>query len=138
MKRRLFLPLLLIFSALLLAGCRVVHIEEEAPEPLEYTIVKQEDIPEDLYALILQKKQKEFRMTYLSGEDLYLVKGYGQQLTSGYSIAVAVLGVTSNAILFQTNLIGPEEIDGTGGEPSYPYIVIKTAARDEPVIFGEY
>ena len=73
-------------------------------------------------------------MTYQSGEDLYLVKGYGQQTTGGYSIQVEELGVTPKAVFFKTKLLGPREAD-PGSEPSYPYIVVKIKYRKEPVQF---
>lgn len=126
-----------LFLALLtvLGGCRIIRIEEEERKPVEYQVVRQEDIPKELLALIGEKKKEEFQMTYQSGETLYLVKGYGQQMSGGYSIQVAELGKSPNAVFFRTKLMGPSELKGSGGEPSYPYIVIKTAYFKEPVQF---
>lgn len=111
------------------------RIEEEPRQPLSYNLVKQDDIPRELYALIGEKKAKEFQLTFQSGEELYLIKGYGQQMSGGYSIQVEELGLSPNAIFFKTKLIGPSSLDAAGGEPSYPYIVVKTKYRKEPVQF---
>lgn len=131
--RKTVISLALVF-VLLLSGCRIIRIEEEPLTPLEYTIVSQEDIPEEITTLIDGRKEKEFQMTYQSGEELYLVKGFGRQMTGGYSISVEEVGVSSNAVFFKTRLLGPEE-ELAAGEPSYPYIVVKIPYREEPVQF---
>ena len=119
---------LILWSLLFLGGCRFIKIEE-------YSIVKQENLPAELTALIEEKKGKEFQMTYQSEKELFLIKGYGQQMSGGYSIQVEELGVTSQAIFFKTKLIGPSDTKITLSPPSYPYIVVKMAYRKEPVIF---
>lgn len=129
----LFFFLLLLLP--LLGGCRLIRIEEEERTPLSYTIVKAEDIPKDLAALILEKKEKEFQMTYELGDTMYLVKGYGRQMTGGFSIQVEELGATSKGVWFFTKLLGPTDPDSAGREPSYPYIVVQTERREEPVLF---
>ena len=80
------------------------------------------------------KKEKEFQLRYETGETLYLAKGYGRQMSGGYSIQVTDLSASVNAVFFETKLIGPTE-EVQGGEPSYPYIVVKTEYRDVPVQF---
>ena len=59
----------------------MIRIEEGEVSPVEYTIVSQEDIPAEALSLIREKREKEFQLTYQSGEDLYLIKGYGRQMT---------------------------------------------------------
>ena len=133
MKRSVFL-LIAVITAFLLSGCRFVRIEEEERKPVAYTVVEKSDIPEELSRIMEEKKEKEFQMAYQKGEDLYLIKGYGRQMSGGYSIQVTDLSASVNAVFFETKLIGPmEKIQG--GEPSYPYIVIKTEYRDGPVQF---
>ena len=73
--------------------------------------------------------------TYADGGYLYLCIGYGKQETGGYSIAVNDLYETANAIYLDTSLIGPKEADGKNGNPSYPYLVIKTPFMDKTVVF---
>ena len=96
--------------------------------------VDHSQIPEQAAKLIEEKKEKEFQMVYQKGEDLYLIKGYGRQMSGGYSIQVTDLSASVNAVFFETKLIGPTE-EVQGGEPSYPYIVVKTEYRDVPVQF---
>ena len=125
----------ILLWAVVLSGCRFIQIEEEPRRSLEYSIVKQEELPGELTALIREKKQREFQLTYQSGKELFLVKGYGTQLSGGYSIQVEELGATSQAIFFRTRLIGPSEGKTVISPPSYPYIVVKMAWQKEPVIF---
>lgn len=74
-------------------------------------------------------------MTYELDDDLYLVHGYGEQDTGGYSICIKDLYLTSNAILFDTELVGPRKGETINKSPSYPYIVVKIENREEHVIF---
>ena len=124
-----------LMSVLFLGGCRLIKIEEGNRAPLEYTIAEDNEIPEEARALIREKKETEFQLTYQKGEDLYLIKGYGRQMSGGYSIQVKELSASSSAVFFATKLLGPSE-EEMGGEPSYPYIVVKIAYRDAPVTFG--
>ena len=134
MGKRICLLVLAVCVLLGLGGCRIIRIEEEERKPLEYTIVNQQEIPEEILSLIEEKKAGEFQMTYQSGEEMYLIKGYGRQMSGGYSIRVEELSHSSNGIFFMTHLIGPKD-DSMAGESSYPYIVVKMAYREEPVVF---
>ena len=60
--------LCVLLLALLPAGCQFIRIEEGERTPLEYTIVKQEEIPEEISELMEQKKKKVFQMTYQVGD----------------------------------------------------------------------
>ena len=125
----------ILCSLIWASGCNFIRIEEEPRKPLEYSIVKNEDLPAELAALIQEKKANEFQLTYQSEKDLFLIKGYGQQMSGGYSISVEELGVTSQAVFFRTQLIGSSDGKVVLSPPSYPYIVVKTEYRKEPVIF---
>lgn len=83
-----------------------------------------------------RKKEKEFQLSYETGEDLYLAKGYGRQMSGGYSIQVEELGESGNGLFFVTRLLGPEDLK-EAGVPSYPCIVIKTSRQKKPVTFTE-
>ena len=100
----------------------------------EYTIVKQEEIPEEISELMEQKKKNVFQMTYQVGDIRYLMKGYGEQLTGGYSIQVEEVSESENAVFCKTRLIGPEKADA-GSEPSYPCIVLKIRETEKPIEF---
>jgi hypothetical protein len=102
---------------------------------LDYTIAAEADIPEELQNDIEEKKAADFKMTYKDSEFLYIVRGYGEQETGGYSICIRNLYLTSNAIIFDTELIGPRKGETISKSPSYPYIVVKVELRDENVVF---
>lgn len=118
----------------ILAGCSG-KAEEGKVKDLDFTVIGQNEIPQELRDIIEQKKRESFRLTYSSGEDLYIAAGYGEQKTGGYSISVPELFLTENSITVKTELKGPEKGEQTGGEPSFPFIVIKTAFMEEPVVF---
>ena len=107
MKKAVFLRIVLTAAvlALLLSGCRFVRVEEEERKPVDYIVVERRDIPEELSRLMEEKKEKEFQLSYETGEDLYLAKGYGRQMSGGYSIQVEELGESSNGIFFVTKLL---------------------------------
>ena len=99
----------LFFAALLFAGCSVEQTNRTKISDLDYTIVAEADIPEELQNDIEEKKAADFKMTYKDSEFLYIVRGYGEQETGGYSICIRDLYLTSNAIIFDTELIGPRK-----------------------------
>ena len=134
LMRKVSLMILACLFMTICSGCKNIKIEEAKREQLEYTVIQQDDVPETIKSLIEKRKVKEFQLTYKSGDELYLFKGYGQQMTGGYSIQVADLSESENAIFFETVLIGPTEVDA-GSEPSYPYIGVKLTYRDKPVQF---
>ena len=131
---RVFLMVLVATLAVSLAGCQFIKIEEGERTPLEYTIVKQEEIPAEAAELMEQKKEKSFQMTYQVGGVRYLMKGYGEQLTGGYSIQVEEVSQSENGVFCKTRLLGPAE-GKQGQEPSYPCIVLKIKSTDKPVQF---
>ena len=120
--------------AVFLTGCELIRIEEGERTPVEYAIVKQEELPDEAVEFIEQRKKKEFQMIYLVGDVLYLLKGYGEQMTGGYSIQVEEVSESENAVFCKTRLIGPEKADA-GSEPSYPCIVLKIKKTGKPVQF---
>ena len=102
---------------------------------LEFTVLGEEKIPEELLAIMKEKGEEPFEFTYSDNEHLYIIVGYGKQPTGGFSIAVNELYLTDNAIYVSTTLLGPDASDKSSGNPSYPCIVIKTEYLDKTVIF---
>ena len=135
MKKAVCLLVALVLAAVL-SGCGLIRIEEEERKPVDYTVVERQDIPAALDEIMNEKKEKEFQLSYQTGEALYLAKGYGRQMSGGYSIQVEELGVSSNGLFFVTRLIGPKDLN-EAGVPSYPCIVIKTEPQKKPVVFRE-
>ena len=125
----------LAFCLFLCAGCSVEKSNRTKVSDLEYEIVAEENIPEELKQNIEERKNADFKMTYETDADLYIVRGYGEQETGGYSIRIKELYLTSNAIFFSTELIGPRKGETITKSPSFPYIVVRTALREESTIF---
>ena len=116
-----------------LSGCG--STEDLKLRDLEFTIVGEEKIPEQLATMITEKKEAPFQFTYSDNENLYICVGYGKQESGGYSIAVNELYLTEENIHVDTNLLGPETTEKSNKVPSYPYIIIKTEYLDKTVIF---
>ena len=105
---------------------------------LEFTVLAEENIPEELRTVIEEKKSSAFKVTYQDNGFLYICVGYGQQVSGGYSITVNALYLTDNAIYADTTLLGPDPADPATEKkkaPSCPYIVLKTEFIDKPVVF---
>lgn len=124
-----------VLCCLILAGCTMVSREKVKLKDLEFTVLGEEMIPEELKSIIDEKKKEPFSLTYADREHLYICIGYGEQETGGYSIAVEELYLTEDAAYVDTTLLGPEASEKQNKTPSYPYIVIKTNQLEVPVIF---
>lgn len=136
MKRFLGVIIAVVIAVLFtLNGCSMEESSNEKLRDLEFTIVEESDIPEELFKIIEEKKASEFKITYTDNESLYICIGYGEQKTGGYSIAVNDLYLTSNAIFINTNLIGPSKDEKISEALSYPYVVVKTEYMDKSVVF---
>ncbi len=118
-----------------LAGCSVERKDVAKVRELEFEVVEEKEIPEELRQIIEEKKEKEFKISYDDGENLYIVVGYGTQNTGGYSVAVKELYLTANAVYIKTNLIGPSAEDQKIEVQTYPYVVVKTEYLEYSVVF---
>ena len=127
--------LIVLLAAVWLSGCKVEEGDTKKVSDLAFIVVKDEEVPERLRELIQESKEKPFKLTYSDDNYLYLVMGYGEQATSGYSIQVKECYLTSNAIVFKTNLLGPSKSENIVETKTYPYIVVKTEYREEMVVF---
>lgn len=126
---------ILAILMLVLSGCKMIKVENVRVEDLDYTVVRERDIPETLMALIQEKKAEPFEATYEYEGYLYVVRGYGKQESGGYSITVSDLYLGKNAIYIEMDLTGPETVEEKTEGVSYPYIVLKLEGRTEPVFF---
>lgn len=121
-------------SVLFMAGCGNGGGNGEK-EQLDFTVVEESEIPEELKSIIEEKKEGEFKLTYTSDGSLYLVVGIGRQETGGYSISVKDLYLQGGSICLETESMGPSQGETVSKTPSYPYIVLKLPYREEPVVF---
>lgn len=134
-QRVLCVILALIGTINFLTGCAIEKTNRTKVRDLDYHVVAEEELPEELKKQIEEKKAADFKMTYETPEHLYIVRGYGEQETGGYSIQVAELYLSSNAVFFKSTLIGPRKGENAAKSPSYPYIVIQTEKIDKNVVF---
>lgn len=126
---------LLVTASVLLSGCTYLSDEKIKLRDLDFTVLSEEKIPEELKGIIEEKKKEPFQITYTDNVNLYICIGYGEQKTGGYSIAVEELYLTDSNIYVNTGLLGPDVADKSNKTPSYPYIVLKTEFLEQTVIF---
>lgn len=131
--KRLFL--LLCVAVFLLCSCSITKEDGDKVQDLDFTVVSEDEIPPELLSMIEEKKTEAMKHTWTNGDYLYVIIGYGEQKTSGYSIAVDEFYLGKNAIYVDTSLIGPSKEENVNETLTYPYIVIKTQKREEPVVF---
>ncbi len=124
-----------VLMAVCFGGCSLLSEERVKLRDLDFTVLSEEKIPQELAEIIAEKKQEPFKLTYSDNTFLYICIGYGVQETGGYSIAVNQLYLTDTAVCVNTSLLGPSPEEMTNKAPSYPYIVIKTELLDKTVIF---
>lgn len=133
--QRCAILLFFVFCGNVFCGCAVEETSRTKISDITYTIVEEAEIPEELMTIIEEKKAADFKLTQEMKDALYIVRGYGEQETGGYSIRIKDCYLTSNAILFDTELVGPRKGETTSTSPSYPYIVIKTDNYDKNTVF---
>ncbi|MFG6395646.1 MAG: protease complex subunit PrcB family protein [Lachnospiraceae bacterium] len=130
-------PIFLIFFLISLLyftiGCE--KKEEKKTSSVDFTIVTESDMPKDLKKLIKERRKNPFELSYSDGSYLYIIKGYGKQETSDYSIIVNDFYLSGDNLVFDTDLTGPGKDGNTTGKASYPYIVIKTEYIENSIIF---
>lgn len=133
-KARAGLLVVLLLALVCLFACGVKE-EETKVKDLDYEIVEETAIPEELKNTIAEKKSSDLKLTYETADALYVVRGYGEKETGGYSISVKEFYLSKNAVYCATELIGPQKNETASNSPSYPYIVLKTEAQNKNVIF---
>ncbi|SFR62118.1 protease complex subunit PrcB family protein [Anaeromicropila populeti] len=135
MKKTLFIILAGLFIVLL-SACKTENTAIEKLRDLEFTVVEDVDLSDELKSMIEEKKAQPFKMSYANGEYLYIVVGYGEQKTGGFSIQVNELYETENAVYIDTTLLGPSKEDMVSNALTYPYVVVKTEFVDKNVVFN--
>lgn len=136
-KAALFLVLLfcLIFA---LSGCDKKD-QVRAKKDIDFTVCSRENLPEELFTIIEEKKDKVCKFTYTNGSFMYIVVCYGEKERENINVVVNDLFMTSNAIYIDTTLktdaITATDSVAVGEYSMYPYIVLKCEKYDVPVVF---
>lgn len=133
MKKLKWLPVMMVLI-ILFSGCEMMSMEKVKLRDLEFVILSEEVLTEELKTIIDERKTQPFKLTYSDADALYICVGYGAQKGGGYSITVDELYLTEDAIYVETTLLGPDEEKSSKDASSYPYIVIKTEALEENVV----
>ena len=94
-----------VLCVLLLTGCGLFQEKKNQVRDLDFTVLSDEKIPEELKTVIVEKGTEPFHLTYSDDQNLYISIGYGRQKTGGYSIAVDELYLTEDAIYVGTTLL---------------------------------
>lgn len=124
-----------VLMMMLLAGCGDAKSSAEKLRDVEFTVISQEDVPEEMAKTIAEEGEEPFQITYQLENYLYIAKGYGAQETSGYSISVNGLYLTQDNLVLQTELTGPGEGQKVQQTKTCPYVVVKTEYMDKGVVF---
>ena len=124
---------MMVSILLLMAGCGLEEDEKEKINDIEFTVVPNENIPQELQSLIENKKKEEFVVSYGDKENLYIAIGYGEQPTGGYSIQVKELYETKNNIYIDTEFVGPSKTEDISQSNSYPYNVVQMEYIDKQI-----
>lgn len=120
---------------LLLTGCGVGKSAIVKIRDLEFTVMEADQVPQALQEVIDENLETEMKLSYQNAGELYIARGFGEQKTGGYSIAVEQCYLGEDGIHVKFQLIGPPKDAKLTEEPSYPYIVIKTEDLEETIIF---
>ena len=134
--KKLLMLMLLIGLAIFLTSCSIQNIDTEKIRDLEYVVLEEEYIPEEVYEEMVKDMDEFCRKAYVCSDVLYIVVCYGAQPTEGYSIEVDYVYESSNAILVETTLKGPSGMDKVEEIISYPYIVLKVENINKMVVFN--
>lgn len=140
MKRKIRIGRLLLFFVLLLfavmtAACGKEKAEYKKTGDADYTVVEEADVPTELMEIIKEKKSGKFKLSYLAEDALYVVRGYGEQPSGGYSIVVEDLFLSGKELCLKTTLVGPAADEKVTTAATYPFIVLKLLPMKTQVQF---
>ncbi|MEI3280823.1 MAG: protease complex subunit PrcB family protein [Eubacterium ramulus] len=94
----------LLVPILGLTGCGLQKTGTQKVRDLDYTVVTEQELPEELQKEIDERYTEDFKMTCMLDDSRYIVRGFGMQETGGYSIQVQDLYLAQNAIYFEADL----------------------------------
>lgn len=118
-----------------LCGCTARKSSTEKIKDLEFTVLKEEEIPKELKVVIDERKSEVMKEVYTDGNWIYIAEGYGEKKESGYSVEVDACYETANAIYVHTNLLGPSKEETVVKTTVYPYVVVKLEYIDKHIVF---
>lgn len=132
-KRKLCI--LLAVCIFVSAACAVRKENTDKIRDVDFTVLAQEDAPQELQKEISEKKEHIFKITYADEGYLYIARGYGSRDTSGYSVEVKECYESEDAICIQTGLIGPPKDEEVVRGRTYPLVIVKVEYTQKDVVF---
>ena len=63
------------------AGCGIEDTNGSKIEDVEFTVLEEEAVPEELKQEIEERKEMDFKLTYEDNGKLYIARGYGEKET---------------------------------------------------------
>ena len=125
----------IILVVWLLPGCSLQREPEEKIRDLECSVLDEDEIPQPLAEVIEENKTKEMKLSYAKDGELYIARGFGEQKSGGYSITQKYCYLAEDGIHVRFELLGPPAGETMAEEPTFPYIVVKTEAEGQNIIF---
>lgn len=129
--------LVVCFSFTFLAGCK--KKQEVSYEPLTFEVCTEKTMPDELFAIIENRKQNRFQITFSNQQNLYIAVGYGAHDRDNLAAVLNEIYATKQAIYVDTDLMSERHLEGESlprGEFSLcPYIVLKCDYSERPVYF---
>lgn len=135
LEKRIYSIMLVCLLCMSVMACGIKRDPMKKIRDLEFSVIAEDKLPEELLASINEKKAQSFKMTFQDQGFLYICVGYGEQDTAGYSVTINALYETENAVYMDTNLIGPGPEEKGQNTQTYPYVVVKMENIDKPVVF---
>ncbi len=134
--KKLLLWMLAIVMVFMFTSCnRIKKQEDDKIKDLDFTVIDEEDIPDVIAEKIEESKMEAFKFSFSDGQYLYIVVGYGEQPTGGYSIQAKEVYETKDYVVVLTELLGPSKDDNVTMSLTYPYLVLKTQDLSLPVYY---
>ncbi len=134
-RKQLVFNLTLLIILVGIGGCAVTDTNSEKIKDVEYTVVSVGELPAEVENLIESNEKSKMQLSYTDQGVTYVIRGYGAQSSSGYSIEILEVYETETTICVATNLLGPEKDEEIITVETYPYIVIQIEESEKPIMF---
>ena len=135
LMKKLFLYILLPAVVSTFSACSIEKMEEEKKRDLAYTVIEQDEMPQELKEQIEKEEKNVFGITYADQGILYAARGFGEKKTDGYHVEVTACYETEDTIYVTTELRGPQKGENIKKEKNCPYVVIKMDYEEKQVMF---
>ena len=134
MKKKIGIILGIMFAIIgAISLIKISKIDVENRGALKYTVLEEEDIPQEINEEIQRYKGEGCKNSYICNEKLYILVCYGKQTVPGYEVEVTDIYESSNRIFVKTTLKGSVNVEREN--ELYPYIVIRVDSDDKSVVF---